>query len=102
MGRYRGKESPVFGRKCSLEERQKISLSRIGKYGDEKNPRARKVICIETGEVFNCIKYANIKYNINRGKITEVCKGRRKRAGKLHWMYYEDYLKQQKDNQGVA
>ena len=31
---------------------------------NENNPRATRVICVETGEVFDCIKFAMQKYNI--------------------------------------
>ena len=61
------------------ETKRKISEAHKG----EKNPRARKVICITTGETFNYIVEAEEKYNIGIGNISKCCKGKLKSAGKL-------------------
>ena len=42
----------------------------------------KEVICITTGEIFNSIKEASVKYNVNSSYITANCKGRQKSAGK--------------------
>ena len=60
-----------------------------------------KVICLTTGEIFNSIKEASIKYNIkSHGNLSLCCKGKRNHCGKhqitkekLKWMYYDEYLK---------
>lgn len=53
-----------------------------------KHPQARKVRCVETGEVFDCIVNAAKANGINSpSDITSCCKGRHKTAGKLHWEY---------------
>lgn len=67
------------------------------------NPNARKVICITTGVVFNTVLDGAEFYNCNRKHIGSCCTGKRKSCGKLpdgtklQWMYYEDYLKKQKE-----
>ena len=48
-----------------------------------RNYAARKVLCITTGEVFECIKDAERKYNIASSSIIKCCKGILKIAGKL-------------------
>lgn len=50
---------------------------------------SKKVICIETNEVFESIKEAakTINYNCH---ISDCCKGKRKTAGGYHWAYYEE------------
>lgn len=60
-----------------------------------KNPSAKSVICITTGEIFGTMKEASIKYNLkNIAGIQGCCKGRNKSAGKLPdgtklvWEYY--------------
>lgn len=53
----------------------------------ENNPRARKVLCVETGRVFGCIKEA--KQWLGKGDIRGCCKGRLKTAGGYHWMYVD-------------
>lgn len=65
------------------------------------NPNSKKVICLNTGEVFEYIKDAAKKYNINSpSNITSCCKGRVKTVGRdvvtnegLVWMYLDDYEK---------
>lgn len=52
----------------------------------------RKVINIDTGEVFNSINEASNIYNLKPTHISRVCRGKRKRTGGYKWMYYEDYL----------
>ena len=60
----------------------------------DNHPQARKIICITTGETFNCIKEASEKYNILYQNISSCCRGERKSAGKhpitgekLVWKY---------------
>jgi group I intron endonuclease len=83
--------------KCLEETKQKISKGNKGKYIGKDHPMARKVICLETKEIFDTAKEASIKYNISH--IGNCCKGKQKSAGKdsqgnkLHWMYYSEYLK---------
>lgn len=61
---------------------------------------AKKVICINTLDIYDSVRKACDAYNIKNGySIIGVCKGIYKSAGKLQdgsklkWMYYEDYLK---------
>jgi len=58
-----------------------------------RNPRSHPVVCITTGEYFESQRQAELKYNIAQGKISMVCTGKRKHAGrlpdgtKLKWEY---------------
>ena len=62
------------------------------------NPRAKKIICLTTGEIFDTMVEAGKKYNIsgNGCKISLACTGKRKYVGslldgtKLEWSYYEN------------
>ena len=56
------------------------------------NPYSKKVICINTGEIFDTITQAADKYNTHPTTISKVCKGKRKTAGEMTWQYYDDYL----------
>lgn len=80
-----------------------------GKFENEKTlkrmteKRKRKIICLNTLEIFDQIVDAINKYNIKGHTIPDVCTNKRKTAGthpvtgeKLRWMYYEDYIKQNK------
>ena len=55
---------------------------------------AKKVICITTMMVFDCIEEAADYYSINQSSICSCCKGKRKSAGKLNnqklvWRYID-------------
>lgn len=47
--------------------------------------RKKKVLCVETHEIFDSLSEASRKYNIPVGNISAVINGKRKTAGKLHW-----------------
>lgn len=62
-------------------------------------PATKKVVCLETGEVFNSIKEASSKYNISSGSISCCCHKRKlKQAGGLHWMFYDEYKTMDKND----
>lgn len=106
----KGKKKAPF----SKEHRNNMSKAKKGKHFTEEhkrrlsnatkganNPRAKKVVCIETMEVFGTIKEASKWCG---GNIKQFLSGKTKYAGKhpetdeeLHWMYYEDWLKLQED-----
>lgn len=48
----------------------------------------KKVICVETNEVFESIRDAGNRYNISFSCICMCCKGKSKTAGGYHWAYY--------------
>ena len=54
------------------------------------------MICLETKQVFGCIRDAE-KWCGKKG-VDKSCKGKAKTAGGYHWMYYEDWLDIQKDD----
>ena len=79
--------------RMTKEQKKKISRSLKG----EKHPQARKVTCITTGEIFNCMTEPSEKYNLIKSHISSCCKGKRKSAGKhpvtgekLVWKYIEE------------
>ena len=67
------------GYKHSQEIKNKWSKNRRR----SNNPKARKVICITTHKIFNCIKDATEEYKLDRHYITRCCTGKQKTAGKL-------------------
>ena len=87
------------GRKASKETKVKMSEKRQGK----DNGNAKKVVCLETNEIFDTIGEA--KQWSKAAAIGQCCLGKVKYSGKhpetgekLHWMYYEDWLKLQENN----
>ena len=67
----------------------KCSESAKRLFSRETNPNNVPVRCVETNEIFKCIRDASDKYLIDPSTITKVCKGKpkRKTAGGLHWEY---------------
>lgn len=90
-----GENHPMYGKHHTEEHKRKLSKNHAYFKG-ENHPRARKVICITTGEIFNYIKEAGEKYNVHSTDISKCCKGKYKSAGKhpttgekLVWQYTE-------------
>lgn len=101
-----------LGKKVSEETRRKTSESLKKLWTDEKrkeasvkmlggkNRAARKVVCVETEEVFDTICAAGEAFGYkNPYIISDSCKEGCAIRGH-HWMYYEDWIKLQ--NQGDA
>lgn len=75
-----GKNNPMYGKQMSAEAKQK-----------SRQKQGTKVICIETGEIFDSCHLAAAWMGRTRdGHIPEVCKGKRKTAGGYHWKYYTE------------
>ena len=93
-----GKNSSMWGKHQSDEAKRKQSEAHLGDKNPMKNrtgasnPHARAVICLETLQVFETLTEAHNKTGASASKICECCRGRREKAGKLHWMYYDEYL----------
>lgn len=50
-----------------------------------------KVLCVDTGEIFNSLRDAEIKYDIKRGYLSSYLKGRiTLPVGNKTWKYYEE------------
>ena len=108
----RGENSPLFGRRLSDETKEKIRLARTGTKASEqtrqklseqrmgsKNHNCVPVYCPELNEEFWGAKEAELKYGVNRNKISECINGKRKHAGvhpitgeKLTWVKLENKI----------
>lgn len=82
----KGENSPLYGKPLSEEHKQKISENHANTKGSN-NGNAKKVLCIETGQIFGCIKDANEW--LGKGDIGACLKGRAKTAGGYHWQYID-------------
>lgn len=83
---HKGISPPNKGKPMSQEQKLKISLAKRGTEGRGK----RKVICIETGTIYESITKAAELVGIGAGKIVQVCKHTRNTAKGFHWEYVED------------
>lgn len=100
-GKMIGEAHPLYGKHHSDETKHKISESKKGKNKGENNNKSRKIVCIETEQVFDTITEAENWCNCT--SIKQHLANRCKSAGKhpitkerLHWMYYEEWLAKRK------
>lgn len=82
------------GKIRTSEQRKNISLAHIGVQAGGKHPQARKTMLVNTGEIFETTREAEIKYSVSHQNIHNVCVGKRNYAGKLNgvpmvWKFVE-------------
>lgn len=84
-----GRKAAMEGKHWSDEVRKKMSESNKGKSkrAGEKNANARKIICLETGETFGCIRTASEKMGINYTTLVTGLRNGGRVVGKYHFSY---------------
>ena len=89
-GCHNGKTSEEAKKRMSKERKGKhVSIKTEFKKG-HKPLNAKAVLCVETNIIYSNMKEASKNTNAMASHISEVCKGKRKSAGKLHWKYVLD------------
>ena len=78
-----------------VEEDKSKELEKVLKEEEDKSDEEKKVICLDTLDVYENAKDAESKTPAKASAITRNCNGNSKRAGGLRWMYYKDYLLQE-------
>lgn len=84
------------GKPLSGETRKKMSEARKGKKASEHvilamtEATSKKVLCVETGEVYKSISEAGRQLGISFKAISNVCRGKAKTSGGYHWEYAEE------------
>nr|DAO35045.1 MAG TPA: intron associated endonuclease [Caudoviricetes sp.] len=94
-----GVESPMKGKHFTEEHKSKISNSLKKSYRPHvvggSNPSAKKVINLDTKEIFETLTDASKKYGISRQMIGKVCNGHNKTAKGFRWAFIEDGIVKQ-------
>lgn len=83
-----GELNPFYGKKHTQEVRKKMSeraKQRNVTYG--RNPRARRVRCLNTGEIFDSVKEAAERYGLSRTGVNNCCTGYRNSCNGFRWEY---------------
>lgn len=98
---------------CSEEKKLKISKANKGhKFTDEERKRisnslkgniphnCKKVLCVETGVIYNSMHQAEKETGAKYKNISKVCKNEygRKTAGGYHWQYYDLEKEESEEN----
>lgn len=95
-----------IGSKRTEEQKEKMRQNHAD-FSKGNHPSARKIICVTTMELFDCITDAGDKYNLNKSDIGRCCRGELNYVGihsdtgeKLIWKYYDSTIdyKALKDN----
>lgn len=82
-----GNKNPFYGKAHSVESKRKISKSRKGKCAGGNNHNSKKVLCIDTGEIFDSTTSAAKAYHMSSSNISSACRGDSYTAGGYHWKY---------------
>lgn len=82
-----GKKNPNYGHYWTEDMKREASERTIGRYKLSDNPNAKRIMCVESGEVFDCITEAMKKYNVKYGaSFTVAIDNPNRTAAKLHWI----------------
>ena len=85
--------NPFKGKHHSKKTKQIISEKNKGIHAGGKNPAAIKIKCIETEEIFDCIRDTLKKYDFSYNIIRRHLNGERENAGGLHFIRIESEVK---------
>lgn len=80
----KGELNPMYGKHHSNKTKEKISLAL------QNHPNiSKKVLCVETGIIYNSTREAERQTGINHNGINQAANpnGKQKTAGKYHWRY---------------
>lgn len=86
---HKGEKNHFYGKHHTEETKAYLSKIKKGRFTGKDHHRARKVLCVESGEVFDTVKEAEEKNGIAHGKISAVCNKEygRRTAGGYHWQW---------------
>lgn len=88
-----GENNPNYNHQWTEDMKENLSQKQKENnlYTNETNPNAKRIICLETGEVFDCIKFAIEKYQIkDHTNMTPALQHPVRTAGGYHWVKYAD------------
>lgn len=96
-GRYEGEKNHFYGKKHSIETRDKMKKAWKEKRqvtpqmleNLAKGVRRRKVRNIETGEIFNSVNEASLKYQVADTNISRCCREKQRTARGYHFEYVD-------------
>lgn len=78
-----GEKNPMYGKHHSEETKQLYREM----FSGSNSPRAKKVVCVETGEVFNTVTDAARYIGKTNTHLCACCKGKVQTCGGYHWRY---------------
>lgn len=89
-----GKDNPFYGKKHTQETKKLISQNHdYSKQSGRYAYQAKAVICLDTGDLFECAETVGKFYGVNGDRISPKCRSLTSSWRGLHFMYYKDFLK---------
>lgn len=92
LGKNKGINHHMYGKKHKQESKNKIKLKLKNKYILEKSPRSIKIEQLDKNyniiKTWSCAKEAGLSLKIIPSNITACCKNKRKYAGGFVWKYF--------------
>ena len=78
----------------TASENQKHAYSELGQ---TRGNTRKRVLCVETGEIFDSVKAAAASVGVNAQAVSDCLRGKRKTSGGMHWEYAPDVDDPSKD-----
>ena len=84
-----GSDNGNFRNYWTDEQKEKQRNVMLNRYDGRNNPNSKPIMCIETGEMFDCAIEAKMKYNIKTYSSLTIAlnEGRHRIADDKHWVY---------------
>ena len=89
-GKYAGEKSHNWGKPRSDETKRKLSLANMNKRMGRDNHKSKRVVCIETGEIFESMREVERIKGFKSSHISDVCRGVRHTSHGYHWEYVKE------------
>ena len=86
-----GENHPFFGKHHTEETKKRMSENHAD-FSRGNHPQAKKIICLETMKIFECIRDVSEQMNCNYGGLANAIRKHKKYKG-YTFVYYKDYLK---------
>lgn len=89
----KGEKNGNYGNRWNDEQKESLSKLRKerGLSKGEQNPKATKIMCIETGEIFEYIKLAQEKHNVKHESSFSIALDTKERTcADFHWVRIND------------
>ena len=88
-----GENNPNYKHYWTDKQKKHLSDVKKGKKLRSDNPHSKKIICLETGKIYDCIEDAVDELSINHGSsISIALKHDTRTAAGYHWKFFSDEL----------
>lgn len=100
----KGHPMPESAKKKLSEQRKGVPKSEESKkkLSETKRNQAKEIYCVELDRVFRSMADAQDELNISLCTLSKCCTKHNNTAGGYHWKFYEEHLKEIKENDSAS